>query len=140
MQSQLKGLPSETSSLDLPQGGDDIAEPGLPPIRETDRLSGIESDCTGGESSSQAEDRVMKRLRKLKILRAEIDRDIAMLEGTLGLIERTQVEWRSKAIFIPHVLLKLSLFVHEFCPRGFGRRYVVTQSCRWSYSPSNATR
>jgi hypothetical protein len=77
---------SPSSSLDLLQGGDDIAKPGLPPIRETDRLSGTEIDCTRGESSSQVEDRVMKRLRELKILRAEIDRDIAMLEGTLGLI------------------------------------------------------
>jgi hypothetical protein len=77
-------MTSRSSSLDLPQDDDDITEPGLSPSAETDRLSGAEIDCTRGD------DRILKKLGALKALRAEmtqeIDRDIAMLEGTLGLI------------------------------------------------------
>lgn len=79
-------MTSPSSSLDLPQDEYGITEPGLPPSGKVGSLSGTEIDCTRGESSSKVEDRIRKRLRELKNLRAEIDRDIAMLEGTLGLI------------------------------------------------------
>ena len=83
-------MTSRFSPLDLPQDRGDITEPRLSPSGETDRLSGTEIDCTRGESSSKVEDRIIKRLKELKILRAEmtqeIDQDIAILEGTLALI------------------------------------------------------
>lgn len=83
-------MASPSPSPELAQDGDDVTEGVLSPSENTDLLLGMELDCRIGELS-KVEDRILRKLKALKTLRAEmtreIDRDITMLEGSLGLIE-----------------------------------------------------
>jgi len=47
----------------------------------------MESGIERLDACSEGLDRLEKKLRELKAARAEIDQDIAMIEGALGLVE-----------------------------------------------------
>jgi hypothetical protein len=79
--------PSKTSSMDSAKHGDMPMELGQVGNEDNSRDSDTESGIETLDACSDGLDRLEKKLREPKATRAEIDQDIAMIEGTLGLVE-----------------------------------------------------
>jgi hypothetical protein len=73
--------------MDPPEHDDMSLGPRQVRGEETDRDSNTELVAERPGAYSGGLDRLEKKLRDLKAARAEIDQDIAMIEGALGLVE-----------------------------------------------------